>query len=614
LPGASFFERIALSRSLGPTVRSSSIRTRSDSCGAAVSSFREFSPRPSLGRAGASLAVLAVYAATSIVVFGWALWPHPGRAVIGLTSSQDPEIFIWSFAWWSHAIGSLTNPFVTHAIYSPVGVNLTWTASGPGLGLVFVPLTSLVGPTVAYNVAMLALPALGAWTAFLLCRYLTGSVWASVVGGYLFGFSSYVVAHEWGGDPNLAVFLLPVVALCVLRHVRGELVARGLAWRLGLVLAFEFTVSTEVALTLTFALAVSLAIASAFFRSYRRRLASAVVPIAAGYGIAAVLAAPFIVYLLTGFESEKFVGSSGGDLLNIVLPTRFIAAGGSVFASIVSDFTSNDVDRDLYLGVPTLLIFALYVCKRRRDGSARFLLAGLAVAWILALGRSLEVDGRRVIALPWSVTDSLPIIGNATPNRFAAYMSLVASVGVALWIGSTRGRFLARPVVLPLLALASMVPAAWSAGFVRNPHRPEFFSHALYKLCIPRGETLAIFPYARFGDSMLYQAESGFWFKMAEGHLGRDTYPPKFVFADPTVVALQFYWYDRDGRPTMRQLKSFAKRRSVDRIVSVEPLDYPSGPQMHTFGRIQDFGGVLVAPACGYDSLAGDTRRIPGHS
>jgi hypothetical protein len=35
---------------------------------------------------------------------------------------------------------------------------------------------------------------------------------------------------------------------------------------------------------------------------------------------------------------------------------------------------------------------------------------------------------------------------------------------------------------------------------------------------------------------------------------------------------------------------------------------------MHTFGQIQDFGGVLVAPACGYDSLAGDTRRIAGHT
>jgi len=34
--------------------------------------------------------------------------------------------------------------------------------------------------------------------------------------------------------------------------------------------------------------------------------------------------------------------------------------------------------------------------------------------------------------------------------------------------------------------------------------------------------------------------------------------------------------------------------------------------QMHAFGPLQVLGGVEVAPACGYDSLAGDTRRIPG--
>jgi hypothetical protein len=33
---------------------------------------------------------------------------------------------------------------------------------------------------------------------------------------------------------------------------------------------------------------------------------------------------------------------------------------------------------------------------------------------------------------------------------------------------------------------------------------------------------------------------------------------------------------------------------------------------MHNFGPLQVVGGAFVAPACGYDSLAGDTRRIPG--
>ncbi len=558
--------------------------------------------------------MLALFLLTSAVAFGSVLWPHPGRGIIGLGSSEDPEIFIWSFAWWAHALDTLTNPFVTHAVYAPVGANLMWTASGPGLALAVVPQTRLVGPTVAYNVAAIVMPALAAWTGYLLCRYLTGSAWASMVGGYLFGFSTYVVAHVWGGDPNLSLFLVPLVALVVVRHVRGEISAWGLAWRLGALLAAEFAISTEITLTLSLALGVALLLALAFFREYRRPLVSALVPIAGAYPIAMLLAAPFVAYAITGWESQKFVASVGGDLLNIVVPSRLTAVGGSLLSAMSAHFISNNTDRDLYIGLPTLLVFALYAWRSRREGTARFLIGGFLAAWVLALGGTLEFEGRRIVGLPWAFADKLPALPNANPTRFAAYMALSASVAVALWIGSTRGRFFARPVVLPLLALVSIVPASWSGDFVRTPVRPDFFAQGLYKFCVPRGETLAIFPYGRFGDSMLYQAESGFWFNMAEGNLGRDTFPPNFIFATRTGQTLQFLSYDPAQSPTMAALKAWAKHFHVDRMVAVQGVSpaWPSLTQMHAFGPLQVLGGAGVSPACGYDSLAGDKRRIPG--
>src|SRR5438876_905956 len=83
------------------------------------------------------------------------------------------------------ALGSWTNPFVSHVLYVPNGVDIAWTPTAPGLGLAASPVTALFGPVVAFNVVALLLPAVSAWTAYLLCRYLTGSLWASVVGGYL---------------------------------------------------------------------------------------------------------------------------------------------------------------------------------------------------------------------------------------------------------------------------------------------------------------------------------------------------------------------------------------------------------------------------------------------
>src|SRR5262249_22763076 len=114
----------------------------------------------------------------------------------------------------------------------------------------------------------------------------------------------------------------------------------------------------------------------------------------------------------------------------------------------------------------------------------------------------------------------------------------------------------------------------------------------------------------RWGDSMLWQAESGFWFRMAEGNMGRDNYPPGFVY-DPIVYKLQFE-YVNNVRPPVRELRVYATSHHVDRFASVEVHAYPNGNQLHRFGPLQVLGGVMVSPACGYDSLAGDTRRIPG--
>src|SRR5205814_6393611 len=62
------------------------------------------------------------------------LLPHPGQKLIGFGAEgkqRDPEIFVWSFAWWPHAIAHWTNPLFTHEIYAPTGINLTWTTSVP---------------------------------------------------------------------------------------------------------------------------------------------------------------------------------------------------------------------------------------------------------------------------------------------------------------------------------------------------------------------------------------------------------------------------------------------------------------------------------------------------
>ena len=78
--------------------------------------------------------------------------PLPGRPPSGRSGQPvpglgaDPKAFIWCFGWWPYAILHGQNPFVTHAIWAPSGVNLIWTTSVPGLALLFAPLTLIAGP------------------------------------------------------------------------------------------------------------------------------------------------------------------------------------------------------------------------------------------------------------------------------------------------------------------------------------------------------------------------------------------------------------------------------------------------------------------------------------
>ena len=207
--------------------------------------------------------------------------------------------------------------------------------------------------------------------------------------------------------------------------------------------------------------------------------------------------------------------------------------------------------------------------------------------------------------LPWSAASHLPVINNALPFRFTAYVSLAAAVIVALWIATTKGRIFARPYVLPILAVVALVPAVWRTDYpsyhASQPARLAFFTDGLYKSCIPRNETLAIFPFGPGGTSLLSQAETGFWFRLAEDGLQAPNQALNSFDAERIVYELN-YMANR-GRPTMGRLLAFAATHDVGRVISVAGDGYPTPAQMRSFGSTERIGGVTVSPACGQPPL-----------
>jgi hypothetical protein len=162
-----------------------------------------------------------------------------------------------------------------------------------------------VGPTASFNVAAMLVPAVSAFTAYLLCRHLTRSLWASLVGGYLFGFSSYMLAQEQGHMHMTAVFLLPLIALAAVRYLQGEIDGRGVAWRLGVLFGLQFWLSTELLLTAALALGLSLVLAYLPLPAPRSRLRAGCKRLLGAAWIPIVAPAPLAWYAATASSRAR---------------------------------------------------------------------------------------------------------------------------------------------------------------------------------------------------------------------------------------------------------------------------------------------------------------------
>src|SRR5579862_6136417 len=473
------------------------------------------------------VASLAAYLGISFVYFGVPIAAHPGRDLIGF--GPDPSVLVWALAWWPHAILHWQNPFVTHAIWAPVGLNLAWAPSVPGLAVLASPVTLIAGPAVAYNLLAIVLPALAAWTAYLLCRRLTSSFWASLAGGYLFGFSAYELGQTEGHMQVTAVFLVPLVTLVIVRFFERSLSARRTAIALGFLLAF----SAEVALTLTLTLAVGLLVASAVVPTSRTRLRALLPPLAGGYALGGLLASPLLVYFFLHFQSGG-VNSPDAfptDLANLVVPTHLTWASWHWTDSIAARFLGNDSENGAYLGLPAIAIVGWYLWTKRRAPAARFLAIMLAFGLLIELGFSFHVVGTSYFRLPWSWVGNLPAVNSMLPVRYALFVALGAAVVVALWAAGSAPT-LAR-IGLPVLAVAAIAPSLWNVAWHERPPRPAFFTSRTYETCLVPNENVLVLPFPRWSGAMLWQAETGFHFRLADGYMSTvPTGLPDYEYAD----------------------------------------------------------------------------------
>jgi len=475
--------------------------------------------RQPLGTAGA----IVIYLAAAYILVGRGLLGDFTGRIAGASTPRDPSVMIWCLAWFPHAISNHLDPFLSRAVWWPVGINLAWITSIPGAAILAWPVTRVFGPVASFNaLSFIALPA-AAFTAFLLCRHLTGQNGASILGGYVFGFSPYFLAHLQSHLVLILAFPIPLAVLLTVRLLEGNLRPRLFAPLMGLLLAMQIGFSLEVFATMTAlgigALIIGFAIGPEHWRIAVRGVAP---PLAASYAIAAVLVAPYWYYLFAfGMPGGSIISPSGVsiDLLNFLIPTEANLVGANATLETISSRFGFRSEAGAWIAWPLLVVLALYVRSRWSKPVGKVLVVTLALLGIAMLGPRLHVDGYSLFGLPWKIVEHLPFMKSALPARLAIYAFLILGIMTAVVLASAELQGIARYALATAIAVF-MLPNLDYRFWTSPIDLPSFFAHDTFSNFIQKNDVVVTLPYENRGNSMLWQAEADFDFRMAGGYTG----------------------------------------------------------------------------------------------
>lgn len=532
------------------------------------------SPRDRFG-----IAALAIYLVLSVLIFGRGLVPDPAASFVGLTA--DPSVFMWFLVWWPHAIAKGLNPFVTDLVWAPGGFNLTWTTGVPLTGLIAAPITVRFGPVVAYNLLCLLCPAIAAWTMFFLCRWITTRLWPSLAGGYIFGFSGYMLTQIRAHLLLILIFPVPLAVLFVLRRLNNEIRSASFIALMTVTLAASFLLSLEMFATMTFFGAIALALGVALGTDELRRRIYALIPqLALSYLIVLVVVSPYLYYFFRPGFPQTSVNSPGGysaDFANFFVPTPTNALGTLAILTRISRRFSGLFETGAYVGIPTIAIAVIFVRTRWAEMRTRFLAWFILIVVLASLGPRLHVAGVEFFGLPWKLMQHIPLIKNALPDRFPMYAIVALAIVVASWLADDAVGNGAK--FAGLAALTIFLAPNLSAPFWISPVEvPAFFADGSYRQALAPGETVVILPYGARGYSMLWQAESGMYFRMAGGWT---SIMPREFQSWPAVNAM---WFSSYIPGFTDQLKAFLANHDAATVIITDDQRAMWDPLMAPLG------------------------------
>lgn len=461
------------------------------------------------------LAVLTAYIAFSAYLFS-RLLTRPGTGYLD-QGVQDQQLFEWFLGVDARVLTHAAHPFFTNLQNYPDGVNLMANTALLGIGLPLTPLTLLAGSWWSYvTVAVLGM-GVSAWAWYWLFWRRVGLTRPSAaVAGWLAGFAPGMVSHANGHLNFTTLFVLPVIfdRVCALSQ-RNRTVRDGIV--LGLLVAWQILIGEEPLLLA----AIGFAIVGLVLVVHGR---VRVAPVLRGLGAGAATSLVVVAFpLWTQFFGRQSYTSlwhppGGNDLAALWgRATRSIGADPWASAAV----SMNRTEENSFFGPLLFVAAAVVLVLLWRRPLARALGVLIALACWLSLGEKVMLRGEP-ISFPglWAAFDSLPVIENVLPTRFAlmAVPAFALLLGLGLDAARRRGTtVLAVAAVGVVTALLPVFPTPVSVA--ERPAVPSFFTSGDWRDYVGDGSVLAVPPPA-IADARAFdwQLATGMEFPLVEGY------------------------------------------------------------------------------------------------
>jgi hypothetical protein len=351
------------------------------------------------------------------------------------TDNGDGLQNIWNVWWINKAAGLHQSLWHTQFLHHPFGVTLLGQTLNPFNGLVAIPLLKIFSLTQAFNIMVIFSFLAAGVTTFWLCYYFTKNYIASIIGGFIFTFSSYHFAHAIGHMQLISLEWIPLFIL--------------LWWRLLLKPKYTTAVGASFVLLLVlfcdyyyFLYSVMAAGLIFGYLWWKKEIPSlkkkqTFLPFLTFLGVSVLIVAPLPIALLRLNSREVLTGSHPAGVFSTDMLSTIITGGFWRF-HILTDWYWHNIkgfyaETSVYVGLSVIVLMVIALIKRTKIHKyANFWLVLLVIFGIFSLGPRPMIFGKTADMIPMPYVLMVKIIPgmelSGMPIRMMVMVTLAAAV------------------------------------------------------------------------------------------------------------------------------------------------------------------------------------------